>query len=202
MASGRLELVRLDERARAYIQEQLDLETVFCKKLAEVVDLSKGDCFTLLPEKVETDRACDFGSGFRPVNRPPRGGLVPVVSLIDRQSIEVENFLKSSSRAITIIDDVAAEKSDPAIAGCKNCIFYGTEVCRVLMAPASRQGIREALASGNQIWHGLVALCCPEAELHPASLANPAILETCLASVREIHATAYDGEGFIIWRRW
>lgn len=199
-----LDLLRLDGRARRQMETQFDVDTEFCKTLRSVVNLTNGDFFTFLPHGIETERAYRFDVGFRDADATPeRGGgnLLPVLSLKDYQATGIENFLNSTPHAICIVDDVSARMTDPGIQRKADVVALGDEVCYALTPARTQPDIRRALSFGDYLWHGLVALCAPLREITPASLTEAAILSECLSSTRELHATAYDGEGFIVWRR-
>lgn len=200
------DLVRLDHRAQTYFELQLDFETIFCDTLASVLRKNDGDFFVMLPRRLDTDCAYNFEDGdlleeneLRVI--PPAGGLVPVRTMVDRQAKLIRSFLQSGDTALCIIDDAVARASPPKFIGPATVLNDSGAALYTMDEQTPIVDIEAALRRGNHIWHGVTALCRPAAQVLTQKLAEPDALRECVASVEEMHAVAYDGEGFLIWRR-
>jgi hypothetical protein len=197
----KLERRMLDERGRAYLRGMFDLDTVFCRALSDSADIGAGEMFALLPAWVSDAQANDFGAGFRPVRAISTGGMLPIETIVDVQAAEVIRFLGTSAVACVVADDANERWSYPRARDLANAFNVGEEVYSLLTASDTPGTVRAVLSATNWLWHGLVAMCVPPHVPSRAELNDAGALAACLRSVRAVQSVAYDGEGYVEWRR-
>ncbi len=197
----KLERRVLDERGHLYIKNMLTLDTLFCRVLAETVDFAAGDAFTFVPSGLPDANVYDFTAGFAAPRVPPRGGLVPVETIVETQVAEVMRFLRMPATACAIADDANQHRSAAQDGQLPNSFDVGAEVYALLTAQDGPDTVRAVLSGTNWIWHGLVALCVPSRTPSRADLGDPAAFAAVLRTTRAVQAVAYDGEGYLEWRR-
>jgi hypothetical protein len=199
--SLKLERRVLDPRALTYLREMFDLDTVFCHALADSVDLATGEMFALLPAGVSDAQAHDFNAGFMPMLALPTGNMLPIETIVDAQAAAVVQFLRATATACAVADDANQRWPYPRAKDLANVFNVGEEVYSLLTATDSPETVRAVLSITNWLWHGLVAMCVPSRLPSRAGLSNGDALAACLRSVRAVQAVAYDGEGYVEWRR-
>jgi|GEM_PF-5186975 len=177
----------LDHRGLAYVRAHLANANPFCDALLAVVEAVPGEVFTVAPAGT---------SGFRLYGFEAGGWLPPVEGLGGPRAEQVMRSLREHPGAVCIVDDVGGA-FDPEIA---TSFEAGGDAYFLLEARSARIEVEGALMLGDAGWHGVAALCAPPRTSRTA-LASPGALVACAATVIELTCTAYDGEGFVGWRR-
>jgi hypothetical protein len=200
----------LGEIGRAYVREHLGDTNSLCAALLETFTSEPGDVFTFAPAGTPTDQLAEFAhggllpenlSGAGTVSLPDGSTLVPVVSLIEEQTKLLRYAMIATSGGVCIIDDFNPRWSDQASYLGPAAFGVGEEVYHLLTADHGEDDFRTAVANGNTIWHGVAAVCRVPPTLGDARTSTPSELKRCAASALLITCTAYDGEGFVAWRR-
>lgn len=202
-----LNTIALDQRGAAFIAEHLSGVNMLCTALLDVVRSSPGRVFTTVPADTSFQRAHDFAScGLLRENfdlsraQPVGGGLMtPVTSLREVRARHLLDFMRSRAGAICLIDDYNPRWSEPRAFDLGPTAFgVGEEVYHWADAAFGVEALTDLLAATDTIWHGVAAVC--EAE-PPGSPPTAEWLRRSAERVLEVNCTAYDGEGFICWRR-
>ncbi|HET6406838.1 MAG TPA: hypothetical protein VFG14_03070, partial [Chthoniobacteraceae bacterium] len=145
----------------------------------------------LLPENL---------SGADAVALPDGSTLVPVVSLIERQIALLRETMEGTGGAVCIADDFNPRWSDhPSYLG-PTAFGVGEEVYHLLTLDHSENEFINAVPN-KTLWHDVSAVCRIAPRLDDARVSTPSELTQSAASAVLIACTAYDGEGFVAWRR-
>lgn len=202
-----VELVRieLDDRAWAYVLDELDDGMILGAALKPVVQATTGEVFTRLPRDMTLERAHEFHRGgvlpARPERYPTEGGyLVPVDSVMSARDDRVVGFLGNDLRACCIIGEMNPRPGDPNPPTEPSVFWIGEECYHWLGANASPELVEDTFAAAELPWHAVAACYLPETPTKKEDLDRSALISLA-RSVSEISVRAYDGEGFVIWRR-
>ncbi|MES1202102.1 MAG: hypothetical protein ABUS57_11720 [Pseudomonadota bacterium] len=193
-----------------YVREHLLGANAFCTALLAAVEAAPGKVTTLAPEGTTRDRLLRFDEGglIAPGEGPARvvriadGSPVESVSNLKiEQAAYLISMLRTVSEAVCIADDfnpswseIAAD-ADPAAFGVHD------EVYRLFTATDPPPLIAQALVRADTGWHGVAALCADAPEIDEARETTEEELQRAALSAFIITCSAYDGEGFVIWRR-
>ena len=200
----------LGEVGRAYVREHLGDTNAFCAALLETFSSEPGVVFTLAPVGVPLDRLAEFerggllpknSSGADTVSLPDGSTLSPIASLIAEQTKLLRDTMLAASGSVCIVDDFNPRWGDQA--SCLGPTAFGVdEEVYHLLTPGHREDdFLTTVSKGNTIWHGVAAVCRVSPRLDSARASTPSELKECAASALLITCTAYDGEGFVAWRR-
>jgi hypothetical protein len=209
MAVEKIELHGLDTAGWEFVRQHLGDTNVFCAALLKTINSVAGEVFTLAPPSTSADRLSHFDwGGLLPENLtrdnavtlPDGSTLVPVVSLMNDQARLLRQTVISIGSAVCIVDDYNPRWSDQVRLG-PNAFGVGEEVYHLLRGDDDEEAFCEALRYGNVIWHGVAAVCGTAPSLDSARASTAAELERCAAEARLVTCSAYDGEGFVAWRR-
>lgn len=200
----------LGENGRTYVREHLTNINVFCTALLEVFNSAPGEVFTFAPANTPFERLLEFelggllpenSSGVGAVALPDGSTLIPVISLIEEQAKFLRETVDRVRGAVCIVDDFNPRWSDQAWYLGPSAFGVGEEVYHLLTSAHTDDDFQSAIFSGSTIWHGVAAVCGVAPKLNQARVSTPAALEQCAATALLITCTAYDGEGFLVWRR-
>ncbi|MEQ1929691.1 MAG: hypothetical protein ABL957_04045 [Parvularculaceae bacterium] len=193
--------------ARAYIREHLTDVNVFCTALLRTFMETPGDVFTLVPAGVPEARLAQFDRGglleedwSGAVTLPDGSTLVPKPSLIEAQASLLRQTMIALKASVCVADDFNPRWSDDACPGLA-AFGVGEEVYHLLNLDHSKEDFVTVVSLANQIWHGVAAVCRQPVALDLASETTTLEIQRCAASALLITCTAYDGEGFVAWRR-
>lgn len=197
-----LRTFELDERARDFVREQLDWPTAFCETLLELV--GSGSVFTRAPEGAPVERLYAFAEGgllatdwSKRVVLEDGSSLVPIPNLQEDRAALIRAEMERVS-GVLIADEVNprwpdyAEHAGPTAFGVAKDVFH-------LATMADDVGA--ALLMGSYVWHGIAAVCPAPLVI---SLDRQASVDDLRASARSatlVTCTAYDGEGYVVWKR-
>lgn len=214
-AAGPLVWMKLDERGRQYVLEHLENINTLCRELWRVVSNEPGEVITLAPAKTPRDRLYQFEWGdLVPGNienidaaRAAAHGhsfMAAVVSLHREQTDWLWVELAKTAGGSCLIDDVNPTWSDvvtrPYFAQMPRSFGVGEEVYHVVQERHGIQALTEDLASGDALWHAVAAICGTTPVVADRTSTEDEIKETA-ATVIALTCRAYDGEGFVAWRR-
>jgi hypothetical protein len=176
-----LRQIALDDRGLDFLRGQLEGVNAFCSELLAVVDEVPGDTFTYAPLHVLGERVYRFDEA----------GL-PTGQLAE---------LHTDADACCIVDDVDATWGDPGLDDSPTAFGVGEEVYHWLTGEDGQAVVEETLASAGAVWHGVAAVCTPPPSEQDGTPSALDALLSCARAVIEISCLAYDGEGFVVWRR-
>jgi hypothetical protein len=185
-----LRQIALDDRGLDYLRAQLEGVNAFCSELLAVVDQVPGDTYTFAPLNVMGERVYRF-------DEP---GL-PAAELAGLRAEQILDLLESDADACCIVDDVDAVWGDPALEDSPTAFGVGEEAYHWLTAEDGLEVIEAVVGSAGSVWHGVAAVCTPPPSEQTGQPSALDALLRCARSVIEISCTAYDGEGFLVWRR-
>ncbi len=189
--------IELDRRATDYVREQLTGVNAFCTALLAVVEHEPGQVFTLAPFGVPPERLHRFTEGgLLAANVDPS-----IESLKIEQAAYLLSMLRVTPESVCIVDDFDASWDGAQGEADGYAFGSGDEMYRLFDADAPPTAIVEALQAGDTIWHGIAAICAQAPELDEDNNSEIQSLQEAAVSVVALTCTAYDGEGFIVWRR-
>lgn len=206
---GEVEKRDLGGAGRTYVREYLRDINVLCAALLETFDANPGEVFTFAPADTPQDRLINFEwGGLLPENLTGAGAvalpdgstLVPVVSLIEKQVNLLRETMERAGEAVCIVDDFNPRWSErPPWLG-PTAFGVGEEVYHLLTLANGDDEFLKA-ASNKTLWHDVSAVCGVAPKLDEERGSTPSELRRSAASAMLITCAAYDGEGFVAWRR-
>jgi hypothetical protein len=209
----RLKRHALDERARAYVRGQLEVENTLCRSLLGVFDRGGGDFYTVAPEGATNEQLHAFtGGGLYPmdwsqaVTCADGSVMVPTPYAYDVRARCLFDIVRSDARGFCVTDDYVGSVGvragqPPEDGGLPGTFFLDGETYCLVTAQDDVDTLETALRTGDEIWHGVAAVFLPPQPVTRTSIATPEALAACAEHVREISVTAYDAEGFVAWSR-
>jgi hypothetical protein len=205
-----IEVRDLGDVGLAYVRKHLADTNVFCAALLQTVTTNPGEVFTLVPRGTSEERLHQLDQGgllldnvlkIGAVSLPDGSMLVPIASLIEQQTTLLRETMVTTSGAVCIVDDFNPRWSEQAPKLGPLAFGVGEEVYHLVTAHHGQEELASAISRGNTIWHGVAAVCRDSLELDRSRTASLSGLTRCAASAMLLSCTAYDGEGFVAWRR-
>jgi hypothetical protein len=198
----------LGEAGREYVRAHLADTNAFCTGLLRTFEAEPGEVFTFAPPGTPAARLTQFEhGGLLPENLPasvrlPDGSvMVPVETLIAYQAELLHETMLALPGAVCIVDDYNRDWSNQDRCPGMTAFGVGEEVYHLLTRDHGVEAFAEALSQSSQIWHGVSAICHEGLPLNERRETTAAEIMRCAASAMLICCTAYDGEGFVVWRR-
>jgi hypothetical protein len=205
-----LTIYDLGDAGLAYVREHLADTNLLCSALLEIVTNDLGDVFTVAPPGTTQLRLNQFTcGGLLPENLEGIGAVcilghgtfVSVNSLIEDQTKLLRRTMLATPGATCIVDDFNPRWSDQPPPIGPGLFGIGEEVYHLITRDHSDEDLTAAVACGNTLWHGVAAVCGDAPSLSGSRESNPAEIHRCATSAVLLTCTAYDGEGFVAWRR-
>ncbi|HVZ98732.1 MAG TPA: hypothetical protein VG841_00295 [Caulobacterales bacterium] len=205
-----LEFTDLGADGIEYVRAHLLGANVFCTALLAAVEAAPGKVTTLAPRGAPRERLLrlDEGGLLKAEHAPARvvriadgSALHHVPSLKVEQGAYLVSMLRAAPDAICIVDDFnpswveVRDDAGPAAFGVNDEVYH---LFTSTNAPAE---VVQALVDGDTGWHGVAALCTEAPEIDVEREADEETLQRAALSAFVITCSAYDGEGFVIWRR-
>jgi hypothetical protein len=184
-----LDRLVLDDRAAIYLQAHLSGVNAFCSLLLEQVTGDAGEIFTLAPRGTPRDRLYEFDSG----------GLS--ASPLLEQAHLLRRDVEAAPGAVCIVDDFDQTWGEPGSDDEANAFGVESEVYRLLTAEDDVLAFAEVLSATHVRWHGVAAICGRAPEIDGTQTASLEALAEVVESVSLLTCVAYDGEGFVAWKR-
>jgi hypothetical protein len=201
-------IVSLGSEGLVYVREHLAGVNILCAALLQAVDNQNGEVFTVAPRDTTKEKLLAFDQGgllaedlSRAVRLPDGSTLVPVKSMIAQQISLLKKALAIRAGAVCIVDDCNPRWSDISDSADPTAFHAGEEVYHLLAQHHGDEGFIDAISNGNTIWHGVSAVCALPPEIDGARMCSAGELQRCASSVLLLTCTAYDGEGFVAWRK-
>jgi hypothetical protein len=157
--------------------------------LLEQVIGDAGEIFTLAPKGTPREQVYQFDSG----------GLE--ASPLLEQAHLLRQGVEAVSGAVCVVDDFDPTWGEPGSDDEANAFGVGSEVYRLLTAEEDVLTFAEVLSATHVRWHGVAAVCARAPELDGTQTASLDSLAEAVETVSLITCVAYDGEGFVAWRR-
>jgi hypothetical protein len=168
--------------------------------LLQVVRNEPGQAFTAALPGTSVDRLSQFNRGgllFEDAYR----SVSLTVSLRDYQ-LRLLRDTAASTGGVCIVDDFNPRWSERDTAALGPTAFgVDEEVYHRIDADVDDDEFAIILSNGNTFWHGVAAVCSMKPTINASRTSTASELARCAASVRLITCIAYDGEGFVAWRR-
>jgi hypothetical protein len=204
----------LDARAVEYIRRCLGKGNTLAREILAKTDLSGGDLTTLLPANVDKEKIYDFRSGGKiPMAdesqwvRRPGMLAIPLTDISIYPAAVVAQFLKEDPYHFCICEDSLAEPTDLWITKSTLRIYtFNKEVYAILLPTDNRRSkILETIRSGRTSQLFIAAMT--------SMSQNDLILQDSRGMFSQVQLSyfahhiqalvigAYDGEGYLIWKR-
>lgn len=187
----KLVFVELDARGLEYVREQITGVNTLCTALLDIVATEQGKVFTLVPAGTPPER----------LHRFTEGGLLSAESLILEQAAYLASMVREAPEAACIVDDFEPSWIGGDYHDDGQAFGVEDEVYRLLTGDDPPEAFINALKQSNNGWHGVAAVCAQAPVLEEDRASTAASLQAAAYSVAAITCTAYDGEGFVVWRR-
>ena len=206
-----LQRIELGEPGRAYVLEHLRGVNILCEALASTVDAVQGDVFTWIPTDANPAQAYEFKRGGlltenldisrRVQLESGKGSMLAVNTLVEERASATLEALKANAGSVCICDDINPVWGSKIALACPAAVGVGQETYHLLSAESGLDVIANTLSWTDTVWHGVAAVCRAGLKVSQDRTAAAKDLATCAASVIELTCTAYDREGFVVWRR-
>ena len=184
-----LNRVVLDDRAAIFVQAHLSGVNAFCSALLESVALEPGEYFTFAPRGTPRERLYLFDAG----------GLA---SDADMLRLDQASLLRGALEGgFCIIDDFDLAWGEPGSDDAADAFGMEDEVYHLLTEDDDVQTFADVLTASSLSWHGVAAACSAAPGLDETRTTNLDSLTEAASTVTFITCAAYDGEGFVAWRR-
>lgn len=210
---GTIELP-LGKESLGYIKEQLSVGRTLSSTILSTCDLELGSVVTYMPAGVSLEQAHEFTTGGKlPTSDPsswvslPEGGVVvPIPSIMDLLPGEVHEYLQAGTNRVWVFEDFNASPSDPVMKKVRSrYVALGNEVYYPLDRNSDEQAIREAADQA----YSFVSFIGVGARLSPLDAERfsrvkeieESDLQRLVSGLDLLTVGAYDGEGFLLWRR-
>lgn len=203
-------LFSLDRRGVQHVRRRLSDMSLLCAALHEVVISEAGETFTLAPSGTPIERLYQFeAGGLLPENLdfsraadmgPGQGRMMEIVSLFEEQVARLRSNFVTTPGLVCIVNDPLLRWRDIPPNEYPAAFAVGEEVYHLLTSDLDGDVLVGAL-SAAPFWNQLSAQCLIAPDVNDTRMCSAAELRKCAASVIEIMCDAYDGEGFVVWRR-
>ncbi|MEZ5920802.1 MAG: hypothetical protein R3C60_05565 [Parvularculaceae bacterium] len=200
----------LGDEGRTYIREHLSGVNTFCTALLQTFIHEPGEIFTLAPVEISPARLIDFECGgllsYGSVNSysvmlPDGSRMSPIPSLKIEQAFILRRETLRSLSGACILDDTNPEWGEKYFRPEPTAFGLRKEVYQLLTAEHSDENFLDAIRRTNTLWHNTAAVCATPPKLNKSRETTEEIIKECAATAALITCTAYDGEGFVAWRR-
>jgi hypothetical protein len=200
----------LGSAGRAYIRDHLINTNVFCSGLLQTINSEPGECFTIAPPCTSEARLVLFEEGgLLPENLLGQGtislqdggSIVPVASLVEQQVKLLKGTVIASAGSVCVVDDFNPRWSERTPHIEPTAFGVGEEVYHLLTKDHRDEEFKIAVSNSNLIWHGVSAVCRAPIALGVVRETTEEVLLRSAASALLVTCTAFDGEGFVAWRR-
>ncbi|MES1156969.1 MAG: hypothetical protein ABUL73_04225 [Alphaproteobacteria bacterium] len=208
--ASKLAFVDLGARGLDYVREHLLGANSFCTALLAAVEAAPGKVSTLAPEGVSVDRLYRFSEGglhsasharARVVRLEDGASLDQAGSLRVEQAAYLISMMQTTPDAVCIIDDFDPSWSEVQMLDDPDAFGVEDEVYRLFTSTEKPARIIRALGLSDTGWHGVAALCAEAPEIDDDRITSIEALQQSALSTFLITCIAYDGEGFVVWRR-
>ncbi len=192
----------------AYLRQHLKGVNTLCSTLSEILDA--GDIFTRAPPDTPPERLYAFESGgLLPENLNPTdvtrledgSTLAPIIGLTDDQVALLYQTMQGAPGAILIVEDCVARWSEDREYVEPSAFGVDEEVYHLVPSGASPDDIDDVLRIANLPWHGIEAVCTTPLTLSAQRECGPDTLRRTALSAVLFTCSAYDGEGYLAWRK-
>ncbi|HYD85121.1 MAG TPA: hypothetical protein VEA63_13745 [Opitutus sp.] len=166
--------------------------------------------FTIAPVGVGREQLYAFESGgFLPANPDPSrvthladgSTMAPIESLFEEEFTRLRDQLSRIPNLVCVVVDPLPRRGDPCLHGYAETIFYaGDDVYHVIRSATSEAAAERAL-SASPPWSSLNVLSTIAPTLDDNRHTELSELRKCAGAVVEMSCGAYDGEGYVNWRR-
>lgn len=175
-----------------YLHDTFSQGLTLAKRVLERTDLSAGRVTTWAPSNTPASRLLSWDEG----------GLVPA-SLVTKMVVDTITLqMPTITNAVMVAENALAHCSDPIVRQAPVGRFcYGEEVYEYTTALGGRGEVNKALRRADADF-SLNAVVASRTASGPVGRA-PGLdfLEELASGVCLLLARAYDGEGFVVWRR-
>lgn len=213
MMNGNIE-VSLGRESLDFIREQLSVGHTLSSTILSTCDLELGSVVTFMSAGVSLKQAHEFTTGGKlPPSDPstwvslPEGGFaVPIPSAMDLLPRKVHEYLQAYHNRIWVFEDFNASPSDPVMKQINSrYVALGNEVYYPLDRNSTEEAIREAADQA----YSFVSFIGAGASLSPSDAERfshvkeieESDLQRLVSGLDLLSIGAYDGEGFLLWRR-
>jgi len=126
---------------------------------------------------------------------------MPIETLSLARATRITTILEIVPDSVCIIDDFNLRWPEVRPEQKATAFCAGESVYHYLPPQTPLPVIDKTLRMADCIWHGVAAMCRHPLQLTPEGEADPEALRDCIRAVIEFTCVAYDGEGFVGWRR-
>lgn len=184
-----LSRVVLDDRGAIYLQAHLSGVNAFSSLLLDQVIGDAGEIFTLAPKGTPREQIYQLDSGGL--------GASPLLE----QAHLLRQGVEAASGSVCIVDDFDLTWGETGSDDEANAFGVGEEVYRLLTAEDDVLTFAEVLSATHVRWHGVAAVCARAPDIDGTQTSSLESLAEAVETVSLITCVAYDGEGFVSWRR-
>jgi len=209
--------LELGPAALEYIRERLGHGKTLARYLLEREDLASGSVITCLPPNVPVETLEDFGEGYKLKRDPatfryrtePDGSITrwePVPNTDPWLVSVVQQFLRSGSGRVCILENSSALPSDPWLQSCHlPILIFDDEVYHFVShkdAENEERVLETIRTARSWLFYGVMTLLPKsDAPSLEAGTIDGEFLQACAQKAERVVVGAYDGESHLIWHR-
>jgi len=192
--------LELGEQGMFYICDCLRNGKSLGRRLLTLLNRECGQVAALLPQDVDLKRMPELVSEFR------YGGISRIGGTLTCLSKMTQEFLTTDSSHICIIEDTIAQREDGWLAACDApALFLGSDVYYFLSSEHhdDLEEIRKIVSALDAQRVTGVMTSLPEGKASPNGRQEITLedVDEFASRAQMIVVDAYDGEGYLIWRR-
>ncbi len=194
-----------------YVLAELSDGGTFAREALGRLPIASGEVTTRLPDNVPPEELIRFATGGKLPTPPPEewrkipgATLVPVPSTIDDLTKLISEHLSTPER-VCFLEDANASRGDPWLAqpGVPTG-YYKEEVYHWLIGPQPATVVKQAVKTAQSLFifvGALTSLADTQMELVAGGDLSLRTLQRMADNTCELFLGAYDGEGYVTWRR-
>ena len=195
-----LKQVQLDDSAFEYLQSSCRESSSIGQKLCQL-PLENGEIITFVPPNTPDERIKQYSWGIVEISR---GSIYPLEDMWENMISIILDFLAQNNDHCVIIEDIVDTPHNLQIFGNQTfpILVYGEEVYYPIgQKEQDREKIKNILyyASSSYVFNGIMTHYKWSQKFYE-TLTNQDI-DQIVEDVEMVFTSAYDNEGFIIWRR-
>ncbi len=206
-----LKTLALGDEGLDYLRSELSGGGTFAREALGRLPITSGVVTTRLPDNVSPEESIRFATGGKLPTPPPEewrkvpgATLVPVPSTIDDLTKLISEHLSTPER-VCLLENASASRGDPWLAQPRVPTgYHKEEVYHWLAGPQPEVAIQQAVRTARSLFAfagALTSLDDAQEEWVEGGDLSLETLQRLADNTLQLFVGAYDGEGFVIWRR-
>ena len=207
--------ILLGPNAISYIRERLSDGHALAKALLSELDLEQGIAFTSFQANIDEERIKHLFEQGGVLPQPPpeqhilyEGGRAVPIPHEDQILIDsIQRFLNKNEGRLCVFEDALRKPTDPSFRSVKNQYFiYNDEIYYYLSSKdINPVKIKQVISNAFNFYPGLIGIMTKLLEkenfIHEGARETIGQIRALSRNTEKIVISAYDGEGYLFWKR-